>query len=70
MAAAAATGRFIQPPSPPQSPEGGPASEQMLNSLYCSQNPFGTSTLTSSAEAAYSELKPEALVSWKLSPAC
>ncbi|RHZ74682.1 hypothetical protein CDV55_108317 [Aspergillus turcosus] len=61
MAAAAATAGFIQPPSPPQSPDGDPASEQMLNSLYCSQNPFVTSSLTCSAEAAYSELKPQAM---------
>ncbi|EAW20681.1 HMG-box domain-containing protein [Aspergillus fischeri NRRL 181] len=61
MAAAAATARFIQSPSPPQSTNGDPASEQMLNSLDCSQNPFITYRLTCSAKAAYSELKPQAM---------
>ncbi|KAF7131246.1 hypothetical protein CNMCM5793_004296 [Aspergillus hiratsukae] len=60
MATAAATGRYIQPPSPPHSIDGDPASEQMLNSLYCSQDPLVKSSLTCSAEAAYSELKPQA----------
>ncbi|GFF74679.1 transcription factor ste11 [Aspergillus udagawae] len=62
MAAAAVTAKFIQPPSPPQSTDGDPASEQcgILSSLYCSQNPFVTSSLPCSAEASYSELKPQA----------
>lgn len=71
MATAAATARFVQPPSPPQSTDGDLASQQcgMLNSLYCSQNPFVTSSLPRSAEAANSELNPQAMVSWKLFPA-
>ncbi|KAH2779230.1 hypothetical protein KXW05_004230 [Aspergillus fumigatus] len=63
MATAAATARFVQPPSPPQSTDGDLASQQcgMLNSLYCSQNPFVTSSLPRSAEAANSELNPQAM---------
>ncbi|EAW10669.1 HMG-box domain-containing protein [Aspergillus clavatus NRRL 1] len=63
MATAAVPSRFIQPPSPPQSTNGDPASEPcgMLNPMYSHPHTLGAASLSCSAEAAYSDFKPQAI---------